>query len=170
MNINEDQMKIYDAKNLPRISKTLRLFFFINKIPVLRRISVYYIRKKLLNKDTLFEPGFFVTSNNLQLGSNVSLSDTLILSYGPVIIGDNVSFSYRNIIITSTHDYNDFNKVITKPVIIGNNVWITTNVTILPGVNIGENSIIGAGSVVTKDIPSNVYAAGNPCKIIKSLR
>lgn len=163
-------MKIYNAKNLPRISKALRLFFFINKIPFIRRVSIYYIRKKLLNKDTLFEPGFFVTSNNLKLGSNVSLSDTLILSYAPVIIGDNVSFSYRNIIITSTHDYNDFEKVITKPVIIGNNVWITTNVTILPGVNIGENSIIGAGSVVTKDIPSNVYAAGNPCKIIKSLR
>ena len=47
------------------------------------------------------------------------------------------------------------------------NVWITTNVTILPGVTIGENTIIGAGSVVTRDIPANVYAAGNPCRVIK---
>lgn len=89
------------------------------------------------------------------------------LAYAPVYIGNNVSFSYRNILLTSTHDYNDFNIVITKPIIIKDNVWITTNVTILPGVTIGENTIIGAGSVVTRDIPANVYAAGNPCRVIK---
>ena len=52
---------------------------------------------------------------------------------------------------------------------IGNNVWIGGNVTILPGVSIGDNTTIGAGSVVTKDIKSNVVAAGNPCKVIKEL-
>ena len=52
---------------------------------------------------------------------------------------------------------------------IGNNVWIGGNTTILPGVNIGDNTVIGAGSVVTKDIPSNVLAVGNPCRIIKKL-
>jgi maltose O-acetyltransferase len=60
--------------------------------------------------------------------------------------------------------------VIAKPIIIGNNVWITTNVTILPGVTIGDNTIIGAGSVVTKNIPANVFAAGNPCVVIKEIR
>ena len=55
------------------------------------------------------------------------------------------------------------------PITIGNNVWIGGNATILPGVNIGDNSVIGAGSVVTKDIPSNVLAVGNPCRIIKKL-
>ena len=55
------------------------------------------------------------------------------------------------------------------PVTIGNNVWIGGNVTILPGVSIGDNTTIGAGSVVTKDIKSNVVAAGNPCKVIKEL-
>ena len=53
--------------------------------------------------------------------------------------------------------------------VIGDNVWITSNVTILPGVCIGSNTVIGAGSVVTNDIPSGVFAAGNPCKVIKSI-
>lgn len=54
-----------------------------------------------------------------------------------------------------------------KPVCIGDDTWIGGNVTILPGVSIGRNTVIGAGSVVTKDIPDNVIAAGNPCRIIK---
>lgn len=116
-----------------------------------------------------FDRGFFCSTDNLKLGENVSLNDTFILAYAPVIIGNNVSFSFRNVIITSNHDYHDFNKVIVSPVRIGDNVWITTNVTILPGVTIGDNSIIGAGSVVTRDIPANVYAAGNPCKVIKKI-
>ena len=56
-----------------------------------------------------------------------------------------------------------------KPITVGDNVWIGGNVVVLPGVTIGSNSVIGAGSVVTKDIPSNVVAVGNPCKVIKEL-
>jgi len=56
-----------------------------------------------------------------------------------------------------------------SPVTIGDNVWIGGGAIICPGVTIGNNSTIGAGSVVTKDIPENVFAAGNPCKVIKSL-
>ncbi len=56
-----------------------------------------------------------------------------------------------------------------NPITIGNKVWIGANVTVLPGVTIGNNTIIGAGSVVNKDIPDNVIAAGNPCKVIRSI-
>jgi maltose O-acetyltransferase len=56
-----------------------------------------------------------------------------------------------------------------EPVTVGNNVWIGGSAVILPGVTIGDNVTIGAGSVVTHDIPSNVVAAGNPCKVIRSL-
>jgi maltose O-acetyltransferase len=100
----------------------------------------------------------------LQIGENTSLNDTNIIAWAPVIIGNNCSFSFRNMIITSTHDINNFSTVI-----IGDCVWITSNVTILPGVSIGNNTIIGAGSVVTKDIPSGVFAAGNPCKVIRKI-
>lgn len=56
-----------------------------------------------------------------------------------------------------------------KAITIGDNVWIGGDVTIVPGVTIGDDAVIGAGSVVTKDIPSNVIAAGNPCKVIRSI-
>ena len=56
-----------------------------------------------------------------------------------------------------------------KPIHVGNNVWIGGNVTVLAGVNIGDNSIIGAGSVVTSDIPENVISAGVPCKVIRNI-
>ena len=55
------------------------------------------------------------------------------------------------------------------PIVIGDNCWLGGNVTILPGVTIGNNTIIGAGSVVTKDIPSNVVAVGNPCRVIREI-
>ena len=61
-------------------------------------------------------------------------------------------------------------KTQTAPVIIGNNVWIGGNVVVVPGVTIGDNTIIGAGSVVTHDIPSGVVAAGNPCRVIRKLK
>ena len=55
------------------------------------------------------------------------------------------------------------------PITVGNNVWIGANVTVLPGVSIGDDAVIGAGSVVTKNIPSGVLAAGNPCSVIREL-
>ncbi|WP_363315970.1 DapH/DapD/GlmU-related protein [Chryseobacterium sp.] len=55
------------------------------------------------------------------------------------------------------------------PITVGDNVWLGGNVVVLPGVTIGSNSVIGAGSIVTKDIPSNVVAVGNPCKVVKNL-
>ena len=72
-------------------------------------------------------------------------------------------------ILTGTHDVADYSTVIAKPVVIGDNTWVTSNVTILPGVTIGSNTIIGAGSVVSRDIPSEVFAAGNPCRVVKKI-
>ena len=56
-----------------------------------------------------------------------------------------------------------------KPVVIGNDCWFGANVVVCPGVTIGDNCVIGAGSVVVKDIPANSFAAGNPCKVIRTL-
>ena len=55
------------------------------------------------------------------------------------------------------------------PITIGNNVWIGAQVCVLPGVTIGDNTVIGAGSVVNRDIPANVIAAGNPCRVIREI-
>lgn len=118
---------------------------------------------------TSISKDFYCSAPLLDIGENVGLGNTEIIAYAPVTIGNGRSFSFNNMIITSTHDYEDFSTVIGKPVIIGDNVWITSNVTILLGVTIGSNVVIGAGSVVTKDIPSGVFSAGNPCKVIKQV-
>ena len=142
----------------------------MNKIPFLHLIARKIIIRKLnIPCSVDIQPGFFCSACNIEVGENTGLGNCFILAIGKVSIGHNCSFSYNNTILTSTHDYKDFGTVIAKPVTIGNNVWITSNVLILPGVTIGSNTVIGAGSVVTNDIPSGVFAAGNPCRVIKAI-
>lgn len=96
-----------------------------------------------------------------------------ILDEAAVRIGDNVFIGPNVSIYTACHplDAETRNTAVewAEPVTIGNSVWIGGSATILPGVTIGDNVVIGAGSVVTKDIPSNVVAAGNPARVIKHL-
>lgn len=82
------------------------------------------------------------------------------------MIGPNVT------IVTLNHDINPESRINATPksVKIGKNVWIGADCTILPGIMIGNNSVIGAGSVVTKDVPDNVVVAGNPAEIIKDIK
>ena len=105
-----------------------------------------------------------------QILRHVHLGGTRILDYAAVRIGIETQFGGENIIITSTHALGDFRIVEARPVTIGKNVWITERCIILGGVEIGDNTIIGAGSVVTRSIPANVLAAGNPCKAIRSIQ
>ena len=99
-----------------------------------------------------------------------------------VTIGENCDFGPNVTIVTPLHPIlaNERKELLcpdgvkrrlcwAKPVVIGNNCWICANVTILPGITIGDNCVIGAGSVVTRSIPENSFAAGNPCKVIRTL-
>ncbi len=92
---------------------------------------------------------------------------------GKITLGDNVFIAPEVYIITEVHAMDVEQRIAgleyAYPVTIGDNVWISTGVLILPGVTIGDNSVIGAGSVVTKDIPSDSLAVGNPCKAIRKL-
>ena len=96
-----------------------------------------------------------------------------ILDEAPVTIGDDCFIGPNVSIYTACHSTDPIERNTrqewAEPVKIGDNVWIGGSVTILPGVTIGNNVTIGAGSVVTKDIPDNVVAVGNPCKVIKSI-
>lgn len=112
---------------------------------------------------------------NIEIGENFYANHNLmILDGNKVEFGDNVFIAPNCGFYTAGHplDYKRRNKGLeyAKPIKVGNNVWIGGNVVVLPGVTIGDNSVIGAGSVVTKDIPSNVVAVGNPAKVIKEIK
>ncbi len=105
----------------------------------------------------------------IEIGKNCGFSGTRIWATKKIIIGNNVRCG-ANSYITDTDAHNDdYRAGKDSEVIIDDNVWIGMNVIVLKGVHIGENSVIGAGSIVTKNIPKNVIAAGNPCKIIKNI-
>jgi acetyltransferase-like isoleucine patch superfamily enzyme len=108
---------------------------------------------------------------NVWIGNNTSFGGRIYLyASGRISIGDNCMIGWNTVITTATHDYrkDPMNGVVTKPVTIRNNVWLGTNVTILPGVDIANGVVVGAGSVVTKSIKEeNIVVAGNPAKRLK---
>ncbi len=107
-------------------------------------------------------------ANGVYANFNLTLVDDC-----DIFVGDNVMFAPNVTITTGTHPIHPILRSkkaqYNLPVHIGNNVWIGAGVTILPGVKIGDNTVIGAGSVVTKDIPANVVAIGSPCKVFRDI-
>ncbi|OZE34991.1 maltose acetyltransferase, partial [Rhodococcus sp. 05-2254-6] len=109
------------------------------------------------------------------IGSNSFLNyDAILLDCAPITIGDDVSIGPRAQLLTPLHPMEDHEARRTRwesalPIVIGNNVWLGGGVIVCPGVTIGDNSVIGAGSVVTRDVPSHTFAAGNPCRTIRAL-
>lgn len=159
--------------HLPRSTRWARLLCKALYLPLVSRSRL--IQRLLcatlgIPASVSLSAGFYSRGGRLHCGQDCALADTTFFDYAPVYIDDHVTFSYRNIVITSTHDLTDFRRVIAKPVVLERNVWVTANVTILGGVRIGRNSVIAAGSVVTRDIPANVLAGGNPCKPIREIR
>ena len=121
----------------------------------------------------LFPPFYTEFGKNLKLGKNVFINAGChFQDNGGIEIGDGTMIGPRSILVTLNHDLDPNTRITAtpKPVKIGKNVWIGANCTILPGVSIGDNSVIGAGSVVVKSIASNVVAAGNPARVVKSLK
>jgi len=105
----------------------------------------------------------------LIIGNNCGFSGTVIGCFLQIILGNNVRCGANTLITDSDWHEDDYRAGRAKAIVIKDNVWLGEGVKVLKGVCIGENSVIGAGSVVTKDIPANVVAAGNPCKVIKTL-
>ena len=130
---------------------------------------------KSMGENVHFEPTFRCEFGfNISIGNNFYANfDCVMLDGGGITIGDNVLFGPRVGIYTSNHNMNAWERIngacYAKPVEIGNNVWVSAGVHINQGVKIGDNTIIGSGSVVTKDIPANVIAAGVPCKVIRGI-
>lgn len=139
-------------------------------------------RRALLNRilgkvggDILIEQPFYCDYGyNISVGKNFYANFNLVILDGaPVSFGDNVFIAPNCGFYTAGHpiDAEERNKGLeyAHPITVGNNVWFGAHVCVLPGVTIGDNCVIGAGSVVTKDIPSNSVAVGNPCRVIRKV-
>jgi maltose O-acetyltransferase len=129
----------------------------------------------LLGSGLWIEPPFYCDyGSNIRSGDKVYFNfNCTILDVMQVTIGSQVLIGPAVQIYTALHPMNPVERVsgleFAKPVTIGSEVWIGGGAIICPGVTIGCRSVIGAGSVVTKNIPDDVFAAGNPCRYIKSL-
>lgn len=135
------------------------------------------IVKELLGKSdgAFINPPFYCDyGKNIEVGKNFFANyNCTILDVAKVTIGDNCQMAPNVAIYTAGHPVHpDIRNTAYEygiEVTIGDNVWIGGNTVICPGVHIGSNTVIGAGSVVTKDIPEWVIAAGNPCKVIRKI-
>src|SRR3954462_9033870 len=120
------------------------------------------------------QPPFFCDyGSNILLGERVFFNfNCVVLDVCEVRIGDFTLFGPAVQVYTATHPMNAElrrKQEFAKPIAIGSDVWVGGGAIICPGVRIGSKSVIGAGSVVTRDIPAGVFAAGNPCRVVKEL-
>lgn len=128
-----------------------------------------------VGKDVWIEPPFYCDyGSNITLGDNVYFNfNCIILDPAPVVIGSNVLFGPNVQIYTAVHPVAHLERQtgleFALAIEIGSDVWMGGGAVVNPGVKIGARSVIGAGSVVTKDIPGDVFAAGNPCRVIRAL-
>jgi acetyltransferase-like isoleucine patch superfamily enzyme len=119
---------------------------------------------------TIFPPFYINFGRFTTLGKNVFINHACsFLDIGGITIEDNVMIGPRVNITSETHPLNsaDREALIPKPVIIRRNAWIGAGATILPGVTIGENAVVAAGAVVSRDVPANTVVAGIPAKVVK---
>lgn len=128
-----------------------------------------------MGKDPVITAPFYCDYGfNISVGDNFYTNhNCTILDGAKVEIGDNVFIAPNCVLSTAGHALDSEQRSrgleIALPIKVGNNVWIGANVTVLPGVTIGDDTVIGAGSVVTKDIPAGVIAVGNPCRVMRKI-
>lgn len=139
-----------------------------------RQEAIRGLLGKVGDRCVVEQPLFCTYGYNITVGDNFFLNiNGKLMDSGKITIGNNVFIAPDVCIITEEHAMNVEQRVegleYTHPVTVGDNVWICAGAIILPGVTIGSNSVIGAGSVVTKDIPPNSLAVGNPCQVIRTL-
>lgn len=125
--------------------------------------------------NSVIEPNFFCDYGfNIEFDGFVYINhNSVFLDCAPIKIGSDTFIGPNCGFYTAIHPTNAKERIEgvewAKPITIGKGVWLGGNVTVLPGVKIGDRAVIGAGSVVVKDIPSDVVAVGNPCKVIKTI-
>ena len=138
----------------------------------IREIFSKLTQRKVPETFGMFPPFYTDCGINIKVGENVFINACCrFQDQGGIEIGDGSLIGHNTTIATLNHDFNPIKRQNLTPssVKIGKNVWIGSDCTILPGVEIGDGAIIGAGSVVTKSIPTNTIAVGNPARVIKNI-
>ena len=168
----------FDKDLFDRRVAAKKLFRAYNKTDDEEVALRHQIMQQLFQKvgeNVWIEPDF-----KCEFGKNITIENDVYINFGCVIldcakvtIGSHTLLG-PNVGLYAANHATDANERINggcygKPIHIGKNVWLGGDVKVLPGVTIGDNTIIGTGSIVTKDIPANVIAVGNPCKIIKEI-
>lgn len=133
------------------------------------------LMKRIFGKKTMAwiePPFFFCYGRHIKMGDYVYVNvNCALIDDGEIEIGDHTEFGPNVVISTVGHPIDPEHRPLmyAEKVTIGKNCWIGASATILPGVTIGDNTVIGAGSLVTKDIPANVVAYGSPCRVIRPI-
>lgn len=140
------------------------------------------LRRRLLEQllgsvgeGTEIRPPFYVDYGaHITIGARCFANFGLVaLDVAPITLGDDVQIGPNVQLLTPTHPVEPEPRrqkwEAAKPIKIGNNVWLGGGAIVLPGVTIGDNTVVGAGSVVTRDLPANVIAVGNPARVIRSI-
>lgn len=168
----------YDRALIAERNKCKALCFRFNQTPyddLEKRQALLKDIIGLIKGEFTIEPSFWCDYGyNIELGKNFYSNHNLVILDGAkVTFGDNVFIAPNCGFYTAGHplEVKSRNQGLeyAKPITVGNNVWFGANVTVLPGVTIGDNCTIGAGSVIVKDIPANSLAAGNPCRVIRKI-
>lgn len=156
------------------LRKLLKFPYFISSHSIYKMLGV----KMLEGGGQQMSPycGIIGNYSNIILHANSEINSfCMLLAKDRIELGENSTLAYGVSILTSANPHGPKNKLatlypaMTAPVIIGDNVWVGANATILPGVTIGNFSIVAAGAVVIKDVPSGVLVAGNPAIVKKKL-
>ncbi|HKM23961.1 MAG TPA: sugar O-acetyltransferase [Erysipelothrix sp.] len=150
----------------------------INQLPIGDRDEIVRLEKKLFGstgENIYVNPPFYIDyGKHIFMGNNVYCNmDCVFLDVNTITIGNNVMLGPRVNLFTAGHpidaDVRISDLEFGLPIVIEDKVWIGGNATILPGVTVGENSIVAAGAVVTKDVPANSIVGGNPARLIRMI-
>jgi len=152
--------------------RNMQLMFRLNHTEPMT--EAYFAILKELFGDRLGEGSYIAAPlsgaawDQVVIGKNVYInSNALLMARGGITIEDGVMIAANSQIISNNHDPNDLQILTCKPVVIRESAWIGAGATILPGVCVGKHAIVGAMSVVTKDVPDYGVVVGNPAKLIK---
>lgn len=166
-NFSEEDRKVWirDVKLVFQINHTIPYTEEYNKL------VEELFEGRIGENSQLLPPFNCISAAGVTIGKNVVImGNCLMMARGGITIGDGTIISANVQLLSNGHDLRQRNLLLCKPINIGKNVWIGAGVTIMPGVSIGDNAVVEAGAVVTRDLPDNVVVAGVPATLVDGIR